>query len=70
MAVIEESRGQGIGRALIEAVAETAALRFPGLALNVHLLNPAARLYVETGFRVVGAGRGWYGVAMQRTFNE
>jgi hypothetical protein len=34
--------------------------------LNVHLRNPAARLYTRTGFRVAGKGRGWFGVAMTR----
>jgi hypothetical protein len=34
------------------------------LALNVHLLNPAIRLYIRACFKVAAAGRGWYGVAM------
>lgn len=36
------------------------------LTLNVHLLNPAVRLYARTGFRAEVRGRGWYGVAMSR----
>lgn len=66
MAVVADARGQGIGSALIEALAEEAAPRFSQLSLNVHLRNPAARLYTRTGFRVAGAGRGWFGVAMRR----
>ena len=34
------------------------------LALNVHLRNPAARLYSPAGFVVAGKGRGPLGVAM------
>jgi hypothetical protein len=37
------------------------------LSLNVHLRNPAARLYTRTGFEVAGKGRGPFGVAMVRT---
>jgi GNAT superfamily N-acetyltransferase len=66
MAVIEEHRHKGVGTALIEALAMGAAERFPALTLNVHLLNPAVRLYIRAGFKVAGAGRGWYGVAMSR----
>jgi len=50
-----------------DALAEEAGGRsLPALTLNVHLRNPAARLYTRTGFRVAGAGRGWFGVAMIR----
>lgn len=66
MAVLADARGQGIGSALIEALAQEASPRFNQLSLNVHLRNPAARLYTRTGFRVAGAGRGWFGVAMRR----
>jgi GNAT superfamily N-acetyltransferase len=62
-AVRPEARGRGTGTALVEAVAD--AVSGP-ICLNVHLLNPAVRLYVRTGFRVAGQGRGWYGVAMRR----
>jgi len=66
MAVAEGERGQGIGTALVDALAGEAAKHHSALALNVHLRNPAARLYTRTGFRVAGAGRGWFGVAMSR----
>ena len=66
MAVVEAERRKGIGAALVDALAEEAAKHFSVLALNVHIRNPAARLYTRTGFRVAGAGRGWFGVAMSR----
>ncbi len=66
MAVVEGERGKGTGTALIDALADHAADRFSVLTLNVHIRNPAARLYTRTGFRVAGAGRGWFGVAMSR----
>jgi GNAT superfamily N-acetyltransferase len=66
MAVAVRSRGRGIGAALIEALVTEAAPQFSVLALNVHLRNPAARLYMRAGFRVAGKGRGWFGVAMTR----
>src|SRR3954464_12211181 len=47
-AVRPESRNAGVGTALIEAVAEAAGSS--ALSLNVHLLNPAVRLYVRSGF--------------------
>ncbi len=66
MAVVEAARGNGIGAALVEALAEQAAERFGALTLNVHIRSPAARLYSRTGFCVAGAGRGPLGVAMSR----
>ncbi len=67
MAVVEHRRREGIGTALVEALARQAAQRYDALTLNVHLRNPAVDLYVQTGFRVAGAGRGWYGVALRRS---
>jgi GNAT superfamily N-acetyltransferase len=67
VAVVEHARGKGIGTKLIEELAATAAARgFAALVLNVHLRNPAARLYTRTGFYVEGRGRGPFGVAMRR----
>jgi GNAT superfamily N-acetyltransferase len=66
IAVAEGARGKGVGTALIEALSREAAKRYSALGLNVHLRNPAARLYTRTGFRVAARGRGWFGVAMCR----
>jgi GNAT superfamily N-acetyltransferase len=66
IAVVPGARGKGVGTALIEALSREAAKRYPALGLNVHLRNPAARLYTRTGFRVAAKGRGWFGVAMCR----
>ena len=70
VAVIDSARGHGVGTVLIEALAAEAAARYTELSLNVHLRNPAARLYTRTGFRVAGKGRGWFGVAMVRHLRE
>jgi len=71
VAVVESARGQGVGTRLIDSLAQAARERsFSALSLNVHLRNPAAGLYTRTGFRVAGAGRGWFGVAMRRPLME
>jgi GNAT superfamily N-acetyltransferase len=67
MAVRDGERGRGVGTALVEAVAVLAADTFDVITLNVHLLNPAVRLYLRTGFNVAGVGRGLYGVALRRS---
>lgn len=67
VAVTPDGRGRGVGRALVEALAARAAARgHTRLALNVHIRNPAARLYSRAGFVVAGKGRGPLGVAMVR----
>lgn len=66
VAVLKHVCGRGVGTRLVDALAREAAGRHDALTLTVHLLNPAVRLYVRAGFRVAGAGRGWYGVAMSR----
>ncbi|MHB8508531.1 MAG: GNAT family N-acetyltransferase [Candidatus Dormibacteria bacterium] len=70
MAVRPEVRGQGVGAALLAAVADAARAQATMLSLNVHLLNPAVRLYIRNGFRVAGKGRGWYGVAMSKVLSD
>lgn len=70
MAVQEVARGRGTGSRLLGELAIEAAERFSALALNVHLRNPAVRLYMRSGFRVAGKGRGWYGVAMVHSLGQ
>lgn len=70
MAVREDARGRRTGSLLLEELAAEAGERFGALTLNVHLRNPALRLYVRSGFRVAGKGRGWYGVAMIRSLRK
>jgi GNAT superfamily N-acetyltransferase len=70
LAVAQECRGRGVGTSLIEALASEAARRFGAISLNVHIRNPAARLYSRTGFQVAGKGRGPLGVAMVRALGE
>lgn len=65
VAVVPDDRGRGVGRCLLAALAARAAERgYDRLALNVHIRNPAARLYSRIGFEVAGKGRGPLGVAM------
>lgn len=66
MALEPDSRDRGIGTALLNAlIGRAAAHGVTDLVLNVHLRNTAAlHLYMKCGFRVAGAGRGWFGVAM------
>ena len=66
MALEPDSRDRGIGTALLNALISRAAEHdVADLVLNVHLRNTAAlHLDMRRGFRVAGAGRGWFGVAM------
>ena len=67
VAVVPEERGRGTGRRLLDALAARAAQQgHDRLVLNVHIRNPAARLYSRIGFTVAGKGRGPLGVAMVR----
>ncbi len=70
VAVVEDARDRGIGTALIEALAAEASMVFGRLSLNVHVRNPAVRLYSRTGFVGAGAGRGPLGVAMMRNLRN
>jgi GNAT superfamily N-acetyltransferase len=67
LAVTPSDRGRGTGRCLLDALATRAAEHgYDRLVLNVHIRNPAARLYSRAGFVVAGKGRGPLGVAMVR----
>jgi GNAT superfamily N-acetyltransferase len=70
LAVTESARGEGVGLALIEAIASETAERSSTLTLNVHLRNPSVGLYMRGGFHVAGKGRGIFGVAMSRSLRE
>ncbi len=62
VAVREDRRGRGIGRALVEnAIAEARRLRAGRITLEVRESNLKARkLYEELGFRAVEIKRGYY----------
>jgi GNAT superfamily N-acetyltransferase len=65
VAVTPGSRGRGVGRCLLDALTVRAAEHgYDRLSLNVHIRNPAVRLYSRAGFVVAGKGRGPLGVAM------
>jgi len=70
MAVAVEARGRGTGARLLVQLIAGATGSFSAIALNVHMRNPAARLYMRNGFKVAGKGRGWYGVAMIRLLDN
>jgi GNAT superfamily N-acetyltransferase len=70
VAVTKVERGHGIGTALIHALVAKAADEFEQLALNVHIRNPAARLYSRAGFQVAGKGRGPLSVAMVKALRQ
>jgi hypothetical protein len=55
-----------LGSTLLEALMLRAAEHFSEIVLNVHIRNPAARLYSRVGFTVPGKGHGLLGVAMRR----
>ncbi|BBY66736.1 GNAT family N-acetyltransferase [Mycolicibacterium helvum] len=64
IAVAPEWRGAGIGGLLLAALFADLARDFDTMCTNVHVRNPAKRLYERTGFRVVGQGNGPLGIAM------
>jgi ribosomal-protein-serine acetyltransferase len=66
LAVVEGARNRGVGGTLIDALALKAADLYEALTLNVHIRSPAIGLYLRSGFEVMGAGRGIYGVTMGR----
>ena len=66
LAVLAAARGHGVGTDLVTALAGKAAAVHDRIVLNVHVRNPAIRLYSRNGFEVAGKGRGPLGVAMVR----
>ena len=67
IAVLDGFQGRGIGSALMGRALEAARQQYPRVALSVHPLNPARRLYERCGFQLLGAGRGGY-LVMQREY--
>lgn len=62
--VVPKARGKGIGKALIKALFEHAALR--GMAkvfLEMRSNNPAEHLYRQMGFEPIGQRRDYYRLA-------
>lgn len=64
IAVAPGHRGAGVGAALLDALFAELAQRFDSMCTNVHVRNPARRLYERKGFRDVGQGHGPLGIAM------
>ena len=53
IALLPDSRGRGLGSAVIEALLEEAARARKSVRLRVEPHNPAARLYQRLGFRTI-----------------
>ncbi|KAB7751123.1 acetyltransferase [Mycolicibacterium mucogenicum DSM 44124] len=62
--VVPGRRGSGVGGLLLDALFADLAPHFDTMCTNVHVRNPAKRLYERKGFRVVGQGNGPLGLAM------
>ncbi|MET0451817.1 MAG: GNAT family N-acetyltransferase, partial [Mycobacterium sp.] len=66
IAVVPDMRGSGVGGALLDALFVQCAGTQTALCLNVHVRNPARKLYQRKGFEEIGQGRGPLGMAMQK----
>ena len=64
IAVAPAKRGGGIGSMLLEALLADLAPRYDSMCANVHVRNPARRLYESKGFRDDGTGHGPLGIAL------
>lgn len=64
IAVAPKYRGAGIGSVLLDALFDEVGQRFDAMCANVHVRNPARRLYERKGFRDAGQGHGPLGIAM------
>lgn len=64
IAVAPGHRGAGIGGMLLDALFAELAKSHDTMCTNVHVRNPAKRLYERKGFRVVGQGNGPLGLAL------
>jgi ribosomal protein S18 acetylase RimI-like enzyme len=59
-------RGRGVGGALLDALFAHSTGTWEALCTNLHVRNPAQKLYQRKGFQVVGQGRGPLGIAMYK----
>lgn len=66
IAVAPGRRGSGIGGLLLDELFERLRGTVDAVCANVHLRNPAQKLYERNGFRPIGRGRGPLGVAMHK----
>jgi GNAT superfamily N-acetyltransferase len=66
IAVVPARRGTGIGGMLLDALFVRCAPTLDAMCTNVHVRNPAQRLYQRKGFEVVGQGRGPLGLALEK----
>lgn len=62
--VVPGRRGTGIGGLLLDALFADLEDVTESMCTNVHVRNPAQRLYERKGFHVVGQGHGPLGLAM------
>ena len=64
IAVAPGHRGAGVGGMLLDALFELLARDHDTMCTNVHVRNPAKKLYERKGFRIVGQGNGPLGLAL------
>ncbi|MCZ0730580.1 GNAT family N-acetyltransferase [Mycolicibacterium iranicum] len=64
IAVAPGHRGLGAGGKLLDALFADLARNHDSMCTNVHVRNPAKRLYERKGFRLVGQGNGPLGLAL------
>ena len=67
ISVDKNFRSQGVGSALVDEFILRAQDRFPEVCLNVHVRNPARKLYERKGFIEIGKGRGELGILMTKS---
>jgi ribosomal protein S18 acetylase RimI-like enzyme len=65
ISLIPESRGRGLGEALLRDVQEDAASRGKAVSIHVETFNPARRLYDRLGFAAI-EDKGIYELMMWR----
>ena len=64
--VVPGMRGCGVGGALLDELFRRRTGEVDALCSNVHVRNPAQKLYQRKGFELVGQGRGPLGLAMRK----